>query len=216
MKKLITILAILIVLVGAVFAANTTADIRVSTEIGEVAPGFKLAFKALTENSNTATYQTGYTSAESVAAESNPTKGQIVITTNDMLSKDADITFAVKQTVAKARKIANYTLSVATTDLKLYAVPNPTTGADETPSSAQIAASKFALSGDAAATITGVDNATYYTHGNPGTTVTFNFNGTPVPADTEIATFNYKWNKNADAIPGKYQADVVLTITASR
>ena len=215
MKKAITILAVLIVLVGAVFAANTTADIRVSTEIGEVAPGFKLAFKALTQNSNTATYEAGYNTAESLAANS-PTKGQIVITTDDMLTKDADITFAVKQTVASARKVANYTLSASTTALTLYAVPNPTTGEDDTPSSAQIAANKFALSGNAAATITGVDNATYYTHGDAGTSVTFNFKGTPIPADTEIATFNFKWLHNGDAIPGKYQADVVLTVTASR
>ena len=213
MKKAITILAVLIVLIGAVFA--DTADIRVSTEIGEVAPGFKLAFKELAQ-SNQASYAEGYTTAESTAVASNPTKGDIVITTNDMLTKNAVITFAVKQSVADARKVANYTLSVSTTNLTLYKVPSPTTGADTDPTPAQIAANVFALEGTAAATITGTDNATYYTHGDAGTSVTFNFTGAPVPANTEIATFTYQWNKNANAIPGKYQADVILTVTASR
>ncbi len=215
MKKAITILAVLIVLIGAVFATDTNAAIRVSTEIGEVAPGFKLAFKELAQG-NTATYVDGYTTAESTAVESNVEKGQIVITTNDMLTKDAKITFAVKQSVNKARKIANYTLSVATTDLKLYKVPSPTTGADIDPTPAQIAANVFALEGNAAATINPVDNATYYTHGNAGTTVTFNFTGASVPENTEIANFTYQWNKNANAIAGKYQADVTLTVTSSR
>lgn len=213
MKKLITILAILTVLVGAVFA--DTADIRISTEIGEVAPAFKLSYKAVATG-NSATYTSGTTEtvASSVVAGT-PTAGEIVITTNDMLTKDAAITFAVTQTVANARKTASYTLSANAGDLTLYEIPG-TTEEEKTPSAEQIAANKFDLVGDAAATITPVAHTDYYDNGREGTSVTFDFLGTPIPANTEIATFSYKWGKNADAIPGKYQADVVLTITASR
>lgn len=220
MKKLITILAILTVLVGAVFA--DTADIRVSTTIGEVAPGFKLAYKALAE-ANGASYTSGTTGtvASSVVAGT-PTKGEIVITTNDMLQEDAAITFSVIQTVDKARKTADYTLSASADALKLYQVPSTAQGGYSDYTGAQSANTMFLLAGTTttattkAATITGVDRSTYYEHGEAGTSVTFEFLGTPIPQNTEIATFTYQWNKNADAIPGKYQADVVLTITASR
>ena len=204
MKKLITILAIMIVLVGAVFA--DTANLLVTTEVTEVAQTFKLNLKEVATGNNKATFSDS--AAESVV-ESTPTTDDATITTNDMLTKDATVTFNVLQTTTDARKTISYTLSAVVEDLTLYELPDHTT-----PTNAQITANKFAADTPLARTITAVDHSEYYTHGDAGTSVAVNFLGTPVPANTEIATFTCTWTHNANAIPGFYRANVTLTITS--
>ena len=209
MKKLIAILTIAIVLVGAVFA--DTADLHITTTITAIPQAFKLGVKSVATGEGKATLSSG-ADAVSVVTNAAPTKGEVVITTNDLLTKDATITFAVYQTAEGARKTQGYTLSATVGNLVLYALPAGTVGGT-TPSAAQITANYFAADAPNA-TLTAVTNATLYTNGNAGTTLAIGFLGTPVAANTEIANFTCTWGKNANNIPGEYQADVVLTITA--
>ena len=226
MKKLIAILTIAIVLVGAVFAdpapvngsdSNGSAAIDVKCVIGEQHPTFQLLAKTITTQ---ATGDNGDVLFSDVAAE-NPTKGQVTLTTNYLLDASANIVFAVMQT-NKSRSTANYTLGISATDLKLdnyAAVGTENLDTDEffaVTLSEVAAASSYGASSTNGLKITPASVST--ANGTSSSSYAADYDGKVIDGsttDVEIATFKATWAQKANAVAGSYSATVTLTITAT-
>ena len=214
MKKLISILAIMVVLVGSVFAdvngqtSNGTAVIDIKATIAESHPTFQLKAKTITTQ---ATGENGDILISTVANDS-PTHGKVTIATDHLLTANAVIVFAIEQNNS-SRSTANYTLGVAATNLTLdnYATVGASTlEADEY--------FEVALSGLTAADGYGSTS----TNGVKITPATGSFaadyDGKVVDGSTtavELATFTATWTKKPNAVAGNYSATVTLTITAT-
>ena len=215
MKKLITILAIMIVLVGAVFAtdplaANDKAQLTVNTEIKLQYPIYSLQATAW------GTYGQGTNgdlgSADVMVHSENPLTPQDVRIGDDVLTEhDATITFTINQTNLSRIK-GSYTLSVSAGNLIITKITNQD-GSKTNASDAEKTANQFTVS--AAPEIAGetVTNTTmtYPANGK----IKIQYNGKKVGASdavTPLATFSYTWSANESAAAGDYKADVTLTI----
>ena len=216
MKKLIAILTIAIVLVGAVFAdnpvassANGDASIVVTTTINKAFPAFKLS----------ATSPAGTT--DSAVAATNHTAGAVTIDTDALLSNNATVSFAIIQTQT-SRAHVKYWIGVTATKLVMTKDENnnsiDTTAADYNASTHEF---ELVAAVDATPAIVGnnIDNVTVGGT-NDGTSADktgayFEYEGGKVAANTTIATFDVNWKKNEDAAPGTYQATVTLHVTAN-
>ena len=220
MKKLIAILTIAIVLVGAIFAdptnstlaqgADGNAYIDIKTTIAELIPTFQLA----TNSGVTAE------SAQTDTAATDSTHAQYGILTSTESAKllnengKAAVSFVVNQ-VGVARTTAGYTFTVTAGDLELtnYATNGATTleanekftVVDSTPNLAPI--------DDITKT---VGNVTFtiadFTHTADTNTMTVRYSGI-VPAQ-KIADFTVEWNANLDAVSGDYVATVQLEVSS--
>lgn len=229
MKKLITILTIMIVLVGAVFATDPTegtAAINITASITEQFPTFKLNTKAgeaaigsAAENAvSTAAHEAGTTAltADSVQALS-------------VNGTDVSVKFQITQT-ADARLNANsskhvYTFGVSATSLILqinsadkenYGATERFMVVDATP------AINAKDSANAEGTITVADDNTQdHAQANIETasiaggdgTMTVTYAGF-VPSGTVLGNFEVGWHGNAAAAPGSYKATIRLSVTA--
>ena len=220
MKKLIAILTIAIVLVGAVFAADSTgsASLTVQTKINGGEPVFKLATDTVSVDLATggATGTTAHT-----------------ITADALLSADQTVTFLVVQT-NKSRSTKTYTLTATASDLVLYQYPDPTDPTQNilcstTAHPAAESYKKFTIQGGTTvATLTGNDaqetpapyipaaKATYAGNGSASLSITYKGNAFGAAnTDSTVARFTCTWDDNEDAVAGDYQATVTLTISSN-
>ena len=223
MKKLIAILAIMLIIVGAVFAdpdktdSEGTSVIKVKTSIGEQFPEYQL--KAISITANTGVIN------EAIAVK-DVSDGLVTIDTNDLLSADVEVGFEVNQIVNSRTSVA-YDISITATDLVLLVTANNTTAPKANPADDE----KFSVSlkTSFATTDTDADLLTI----TPVTTKTGSFAGTDggftvqyldgkfvnVEAATQgsvkqIGTFAYEWAQNKTAKVGDYQATVTMVVTA--
>ena len=206
MKKVIAILTIAIVLVGAVFAATSTGNavLKVQTTIEPVEPTFKLATDQVEDELGGDDGATAH-----------------VITTNDLLTAEQTVTFDVIQLIA-SKTVKMYTLTATATDLVLYQyqLPNGTwqnvSGEGGVAHPATDAEKKFTVNATTVNTFAnGVLTTAQATYGGSASSKTITYKGTDVAADTKVAYFTCTWDDNATAVPGRYEATITLTIAST-
>ena len=229
MKKLITILVIMIVLVGAVFAApsakaqeaNGTALIDVIATILEESPRFELAVKS------GATPVSGGANDGIDAVSSDTTIDYSELSAADAaalaVDTDATVVFSINQ-IASARSNATYDLTVTAGDLELIEYSD---GSDAPASASLKANEKFTVKtasttlevGSAGASIKGavLTSVEMASVAVSGSVLTVDYHGVvaaSTDAKKELGKYTVVWNHNADAVSGKYQAAVTLTVAA--
>ena len=217
MKKLIAILTIAIVLVGAVFATDA-ASIRVTTSINAVEPIYQLKTAQITEDLAVAANQAAIDAITAAALAGNDSH---VITTDALLTANQSVTFSVYQTNI-SNSVKTYTLSAVATDLLLYkyknaqgedvlvsATPHPETAEHPENTTFAVAAANAVMNKGNLADA----KATY--EGNGTTALSITYKGNAQPADVVVATFTCTWGANADAVTGDYQGTVTLTISST-
>ena len=220
MKKLIAILAIAIVLVGAVFAEPTpkkeTQTIYVYAEIEEVTPIFQLRYGTSVSDNGSSTFETGtvFTDAASYAIGADNDRIDVLADLND--GQDIVVS-AVVNNAAKAYRL--YTLT-----FKGGVFANVSIGASSYNITPAITTDPTASS--TVSTTKGVSAIGETAEG----IVTIQFDGTLMENTTafEIASATYKYDGSVTAAtgtnhewdsavinPGKYTADIVLEITTT-
>ena len=204
MKKLIAILAVMFVIVGAVFATDPTgnAQINISAAISSLDPAYRLTPKTIT------TVQ-GNTSGTAATVGTN---GSVTLLTDMLLEGDASIVFTIDQ-IAKSRTKASYDVSVTASDLTLNTVESGHTANQKF---------TYAISDYKAE---GIENelagVNFVTTTKPSTgTFRFAYTGSTINADTSnnakvLGEFKVTWTGNADAEPGTYSAWVKITIATT-
>jgi len=230
MKKAITILAVLIVLVGAVFAdvhAGATA-VKVTTSVSNVEPVFVIKVGDVTSAVSTVIGKDETTGAETrtPVTTANATSAALAgdayhITTNDLLNGAKEVTFDVHQTNA-TKAILKYQFTAKATDLVLYKYPDSTgtlvDNSGTTAHTAPAAAQRFLVNGGTDGEVSvstfadGSLGATQAKYAGTTSAKTVEYLGTNVAANTKVTSFKCTWNQNADAVVGEYQGTVTLTI----
>ncbi len=221
MKKAITILAVLIVLVSAVFAttlpddgSSETHKITLKTTIANVLPKFRLTgVAAVGESSNTA--ETNSNSADFTKdAEYGTVAAPITLNVQDISVENIDVTFTASLLNA-AKTGGKYTLSFTAGNFTNVWKVNPDTGVvtqDNTiaPSTTTVPALAKATTGAA---------KTGLTIGDPSNgSIAVVFNGKECEAGN-IATYRVVYDKDDNVIDNNgtgYTADVTMTITYDR
>ena len=216
MKKLIAILVIAMVFVGAVFAdapaVNDAAQVKVNAEIKIQYPVYSLQATSWGENASgagtnaafgNASVATDPVTAEGFTAE-NMRIGDDVLNTSDVT-----VVFTIAQTTLSRIKGA-YTLSVAATDLVITKLTKPN-GSKVAAGEDDKTANYFEVS--AAPAIAG-ETVAHTSMTNPTNgQLTITYDGMKVAKDTPLATFAYTWTHHDDRAAGDYEATVTLTIT---
>ncbi len=196
MKKLITILAILTVLVGALFASTDTHQIKLTVTIDNTEPSFVLKTKTGADAASAAAGATG-TAALSAANKTALTTANGVAT----------VTFDVVQTTY-ARSVSTYRMRVTAGNFVLTSngtpVANPTTN------------EKFGVVAEHPSIGNGdnVANISYPTVEPADGYYRVKYNGV-VDASTnnvKVGSFSVSYNANVDAKPGSYVSNVSLTV----
>ena len=190
MKRLIAILAIMMVLVGAIFAETSTTtndELKVSIEITPVAPIFKL-YGSLTSG----TASTGMTAGESVETAQTATDSVITFPTNSLLENSVTVYCAIKQTNdSKYKKAVSLAISAsAITDGISTSTPTVSTPAAQN-------------------NVNGVRT----TAGTGAGAATVTYTGKTAEI-ADIASFNVVYPA-ADLIPGSYNGYITLTYTTT-
>ena len=206
MKKLITILAILTVLVGAIFADPANHTIKLTVTIAEDVPSYIL--KA-TAGATTASAAAGET-VETALTDANRTA---------LLgaSGTADVAFAVQQ-VTNSRTLAGYTMTINASNLVLVSTTDGSIDRTFDQAVANATANEKFTVVSAAPNITkGSETNIAYT-GSGTSSLHVKYDGVQVVASAQspvsIGTFTVQYNANASAKPGNYVASVKLTVTA--
>ena len=190
MKKLITILVILTVLVGAIFAAAESHQIKITVTIAEVVPAFQLKYKTANSNSNGTAFADAAQRVDSTSVvadlnfESDTASDRLVVV-------DACIANAAKQS-----KVYTLTFSDGVfKDGQSVAVATP---------------GITAKVGSGPGYGTGVSTSV-----NGGAVATVTFNGTDrCVANTLVAQAEYQYPK-ANIAPGTYTADIIMTVATN-
>ena len=198
MKKLITILVILTVLIGAIFADTSEShQIKITVTIEETIPAFQLKFTGTdrTANSNATpvTFTNGAERSDNTAATAS-----INFESNDAAARTITVDAYLANT-AKQSKV--YTLTFTDGAFKTSG-ENPTTVASPTITAK---AGSGAGYGAQYGVSTTVQNAV----------ATVTFGGTVrCTADTLIAQADYVYPKS-DIAPGTYTANIVMTVSTT-
>ena len=211
MKKLIAILMVLAIVAGFAFADDAStgnAQLTVITTINPPEPTFKLSTTQVEDG---------------LGGNAGATKH--VITADALLTAPQEVTFTITQTKL-SKSVKAYTFTATATDLLLvrYKDPNGNTVNNVSPTEHPAAADakKFPINGGNAgvatvetfatadltvdqATVTGADSASYV----------ITYTGVTVDEDTNVGTFTCQWAANADAVPGEYEATVILTVSST-
>lgn len=224
MKKLITILTIMVVLATAVFAVDAgSAVINVTANIEDVLPTIQLRLTASDDvNGATAAIPDGEDTGALKTAGINTLSG----------GRDLTLAFDIFQSTL-ARLSANtghetYTIGIVATDMVLQVndADKPAAGNNEKFVVTQARPAINALSTQSAVAAN-YEQAIDLDH--PGQTVvtataTGSAAGTGtlgivykgyVPASTVLGSFNVAWHGNAAAVPGDYKASVTMTVTTN-
>ena len=196
MKKLITILAILTVLVGALFASTDTHQIKLTVTIDNTEPTFVLKTNT---GAGAASAAAGATATATLSAAN-----KTALTTANGV---ATVTFDVVQTTY-ARSVSTYRLKVTAGDFVLTS--------NGTPIANPTANEKFEVE-EANPSISGgdtVDNLSYPTVQPADDYYRVKYNGV-VDASTDnitVGSFAVSYDANVNAKPGSYVSTVSLTI----
>ena len=222
MKKLIAILTIAIVLVGAVFADATStgaSSIKITTSVSEIEPTFRLKAGEVTSDLAAAANAEAVASITAAALAGNTS---YVIAQDELLSAAQTVTFYVQQ-ISRSKSIKTYTFSAAATDLVLYKYKD-TNGDDVLVSEhvhpATEAEKKFTVGATTVNTFAnGALAEAKATYGGTTSAKTVQYLGNAQPASAEspvnVVSFTCTWAANNDAVTGDYQATVTLTISAN-
>ena len=213
MKKAITILAVLIVLVGAVFAEIQTENhsIKLHTTVDPVVPVFHLNFKDVTATAaagaalaadDAQSTNGGNTAFANNGAHTYTAESRAALEVGD-ISKGA-ITVNFDVTISNAAKIyRSYDLTFGATGFAVTKNNSPVTTAAPTPT----------LAGFGDHTGVSVSQKTQ------NVAATAAFNGTTCEADTVLATYKLVYAQDPAVDPtnagATYTADVTLTITTT-
>ena len=195
MKKLITILAIMIVLVGAIFAASEAHTININAVVEEIIPQFQLKVGNVSTNPT----PTAFTNNASYTADARPNTGANII-----LSGTGTTSIEVIAYLANAAKTAqNYSLVFSE---GVFVVTR-----NGVPSSGTEGANKNVIP-----TITNVPVTTNngFSASGTGATVTVDFNGKTCAAGN-ITTATYTYQQEDGIVPATYQSTVKLTISTT-
>ena len=221
MKKLIAILTIAIVLVGAVFAATSegASAIRVTTHVNAIEPTFRLKAGEITSDLAAAADQAAVNAITAAALAGNTS---YVIDTDALLTASQTVTFYVQQ-ISRSKSTKTYTFEATATDLVLYKYLD--TNGDEVLVSeeehpATDAEKKFTVSSTTVNTFAnGALPAAKATYSGTASAKTVEYLGNAQPASVEspvnVVSFTCTWGANNDAVTGDYQATVTLTISAN-
>lgn len=196
MKKLITILTILTVLVGALFSSTDTHQIKLTVTIDSTEPTFVLKTN---EGADAASAAAGAT----VTATLSDANNTALITEDGV----ATVSFDVVQTTY-ARSVSTYRLKVTAGDFVLTS--------NGTPIANPTANEKFEVE-EANPSISGgdtVDNLSYPTVQPADGYYRVKYNGV-VDASTNnitVGSFEVSYDANVNAKPGSYVSTVSLTI----
>ena len=208
MKKLITILAILTVLVGAIFASEDVHQIKLTVTIPETVPSYILKTTSGAADASATAGQT------STAALSEANKTALL-----GASGTADVGFAIQQ-VSNSRTLTGYTMTVNASNLVLVSTNDNPKSIERTFDDAvenATANEKFTVVSAAPNLTKGSETNIAYT-GDGTSSLHVQYNGVMVAATTQapvsIGTFTVGYNANATAKPGNYVANVKLTVTA--
>lgn len=200
MKKLITILTIMIVLIGAAFATDD-AKINLTVTLAEKVPTFKLA---TFNNANVLVSEV----SDAVEADGSSTAAAATFETavGETLADGgvATVNFAIVQVkpnnINKIKTTHTYSFKVTATALK-HATKSDNFAVKEI------------------STITAIDNAiaaeyATITDGNP---LSIQYTGKTYNAAAEVsfAKFSVSWQGDAAAVPGAYTGSVTLTMTTT-
>ncbi len=191
MKKVISILVVLIVLVGAVFAADGD-KVVVNAKVAEHVPGFKIF---------------GGMAADALGTEGSANGG--TISTNKDISLEP-ITVYFKLTQYSPNATDEYTGTKAkfrgTATLTVTAAPLSTKIGETTFQTAAPACMSAT-----AKSISGIDFTPAASTGSDSVVFTLVYDGRSIQ-DQDVATFSFKWTEKDELPPATtYSADVVLT-----
>lgn len=212
MKKIITVLTILAVLAGALFAASESHTIKITVTLLETLPAFQLTIGDVVTNNengipvefvNNATYAP-YIAP--VAANPNAEPPVAAVAEANVYDASSDINFATNGgSVTVTAKIANAAQTTKGFTLVFsdgeFDVTRPAGAGTKTPQS--IAAATTIAGGTTGITSVAVT----------GSTAKVQFSGEQCVANTTLATATYTYTADTAIIPGTYYADLVLTIT---
>lgn len=229
MKKLIAILTIAIVLVGAVFAtpstkaqeANGNAYIDILATILEDAPRFELAVKSgatAVANANPANDGIDAVDASDTTIDYSELSAADAAKLADGTGT-ATVVFSINQ-IASARTNANYELTVTAGDLELIEYSNGTAKSGALADNEVFSVKTKTLAvGSAGASIKGavLTEVEMASVSVSGLVLTVDYHGVVAAAANnkkELGTFTVEWEKNEDAVSGKYQAAITLNVTA--
>lgn len=186
MKKVLTILAILVVLTSAIFAE--THKLKIEATSTEVVPVFQMILGSVTTNDANKTFGTENNSSLDKTAS-------VADTFNWELGGSVTVTVKI-QNPAKTKQ--NYLLTFGDgvfKNIKRNGVP-----ADNITYKTLVT--------------TEVTGTGYKSTGEAGT-VTVDFDGTRCTADSQITTATYTYDADATIDPGTYSADLELVITTT-
>ena len=211
MKKLIAILTIAIVLVGAVFAGandlSGAATITVTTCVARSLPEFKLAASSSAIS----------TTVPSIADDlTDPADGSLGGTEFDATGTDISVDnllvyFGIYQT-NQANVREEYTLTASATPLYRMNTAGTAKETEEGKAhSIPVATFSNTTEAEVADTVTGHNLIALSAAGH---VLTVEYTGKVGTDDTDLllGTFSVQWNKDVEAPEGTYKADVVLTI----
>jgi len=210
MKKIITILAIMIVLVGAVFADPTvagsnasdgTAQMIIKTTVTEQFPTF--ALKTTNNASGSASVVANPFEAE---APENATADDALIAASGTYA----VTFGIYQTTT-SRTSALYSFSYTATDLVLTDLADGT-HVRNVGTEVQDATEKFTINATSGVTVN--TSTGFAPKAGAGNEHIIHYTGSNVAANTDVATFTVTWNKGNDQKAGDYKALITLTVAA--
>ena len=194
MKKVISILVVLIVLAGAVFAASGDS-ITINATVAEHKPGFKIF---------------GGTSAAAL----NTAAGGTVSTGMDIALENITVYFKLTQyspntaesytgTKAKFRGVATLTVTAEPLSTTIGTGANAATFSTANPTCADATV----------ASISGITSNPAPSNGSNTVVFTLNYDGRSIQ-DADVATFNFTWTAKDELPPAEvYSADVTLTYT---
>ena len=211
MKKAITILAVLIVLVGAVFAEEHR--ISVKTIVGEVIPSFQLKYGAAGVHTNTGADSNNITNkvynGQYGTAQEAYTVAEAVDVQQDISMTDVTASFRAVLAIGGKQNNKSYTLAFAAGSF------NTThNGAADATACSQTSLNNLVGTTKQNVVISAATTDNPLTDGaSKSTTITMK--GAAAEEAIDLVEFTAKWPRNEDVDVGEYTADVTLTITAN-
>jgi hypothetical protein len=195
MKKVITILAILVVLTSAVFAASETHTLRLSATVDTVLPQFQLVYGDYRTNNG----QTIKAFADE--ADYDLTESAIDVSEVLILDKDGDQSIEFSVIIANKPKAGKGSSRSYTLTFGGGTFASVKKAGVAAPMAATIVTSNGAKYNDGV-TVTGVG----------GSTAKVTLGSEPATAGNEIvkATYTYEGDRTVD--PGTYTTDIILSI----
>ncbi len=228
MKKLITVLAILVVLVGAVFADDTNTDdakkaygeaqIVVKAKIPEAVPMFELKTSdeqsdVITGGDSTITAATvaNHTATIATRATSDATLiGNAITTLSNTENGSVSINFDIIQST-KANLKAKYKVEITATELKLKTFLDGKT-LEESNVTYNAGKHSFTVETPVVSAVTTSPVGT--TLAPSGNVLNVTYSGANQVTAQKLGQAAVKWNSNVDAVSGNYEATVLMAVTA--